>query len=178
MSRIAKAIVIVPDTLRVFLSDFFLIIEGDKGKLLFKMNKFVNVNFLNNIFSFSPKVNNKHAWACAGTVRSIVNSMVIGLTKGFIKRLQLVGVGYKAYLENNCLNMFLGYSHPIKYLVPKNVFIECPSSTDILLKSIDKQLVGQVSAIIRSYKKPEVYKGKGIRYFNETILIKEAKKSK
>lgn len=178
MSRIAKSVVIVPDSLKVNLNGLLLSIEGIKGKLFCKINKFVDVIFLNNVFKFSPKINNKHAWACAGTTRSIVNSMVIGLTIGFVKRLQLVGVGYKAYIENNYLNMFLGYSHIIRYLIPSGIFIKCLSSTDILLKSSNKQLIGQVSAIIRSYKKPEVYKGKGIRYFNEIVLIKESKKSK
>ncbi|HEX5636535.1 MAG TPA: 50S ribosomal protein L6, partial [Gammaproteobacteria bacterium] len=114
--------------------------------------------------------------AMAGTTRTLVNNMITGVTKGFEKKLELVGVGYRAQAQGKVLNLTLGFSHPVAYPVPEGITIETPSQTEILVKGVDKQKVGQVSAEIRSYRPPEPYKGKGVKYSNEKILRKEAKK--
>ncbi|WP_417660100.1 50S ribosomal protein L6, partial [Pseudidiomarina sp.] len=116
------------------------------------------------------------ATAQAGTARSLVNNMVIGVTQGFERKLQLVGVGYRAQMKGNAIALSLGFSHPVEHALPEGVSAECPSQTEIVLKSADKQLIGQVAANIRAYRKPEPYKGKGVRYFGEQVRSKEAKK--
>ena len=123
-----------------------------------------------------PREGFADALAQTGTARSILNNMVIGVSKGFERKLQLVGVGYRAAAKGETLNLTLGFSHPVDFAVPKGISIETPTQTEILVKGADKQLVGQVSAKIRAYRPPEPYKGKGVRYADETVLRKEAKK--
>ncbi|EJS87964.1 50S ribosomal protein L6, partial [Pasteurella multocida subsp. multocida str. Anand1_cattle] len=115
--------------------------------------------------------------AQAGTARALVNAMVIGVTEGFTKKLQLVGVGYRAQIKGNAVALSLGFSHPVEHALPAGITAECPSQTEIVLKGADKQLIGQVAADIRAYRRPEPYKGKGVRYADEVVRIKEAKKN-
>jgi large subunit ribosomal protein L6 len=125
---------------------------------------------------FSPNDDSKGSMAMAGTMRSLVNNMVVGVTEGFSKQLQLIGVGYRAQMQGNVLDLSLGFSHPVKYAVPEGITIETPSQTEINVKGADKQKVGQVCAEIRAYRPPEPYKGKGVRYSDERVIRKEAKK--
>ncbi|RUL44702.1 50S ribosomal protein L6, partial [Lysinibacillus antri] len=129
-----------------------------------------------NALTFVPRTGVANADAQAGTARALVNAMVIGVTEGFTKKLQLVGVGYRAQMKGNVVALSLGYSHPIEHTLPAGVTGECPSQTEIVLKSADKQLIGQVAADIRAYRRPEPYKGKGVRYSDEVVRTKEAKK--
>ncbi|QCI27321.1 50S ribosomal protein L6 [Buchnera aphidicola] len=177
MSRIAKKPILVPDNINISLNKENITIIKDNQSISQNIHNSVQINYNDNKLFFKSKSNNYNGWMHAGTMRSLVNSMILGVTIGFSKKLQLIGVGYRISLEkNNVLNMSLGYSHIIKYVLPINVFATIISSTEIILKSINKQLLGQVAANLRSKRKPEVYKGKGIRYFNEYIRIKEAKK--
>jgi large subunit ribosomal protein L6 len=124
----------------------------------------------------APKNGSKAANAMAGTMRSLLNNMVVGVTAGFQKKLKLVGVGYRAQMKGKELNLTLGFSHPVDYLIPEGINIETPSQTEIVISGVDKQKVGQAAADIRAYRSPEPYKGKGVRYEDETIVLKEAKK--
>ncbi|MCW5197495.1 50S ribosomal protein L6 [Buchnera aphidicola] len=180
MSRIAKRSIIVPNNIKVILKNQDIVIQGEKGTLKRTFNKLVNISYINNILTFKARYKSDSlGWMQAGTARSLTNSMIIGVTCGFSKKLHLIGVGYKFSIENintNELILSLGYSHNIKYIFPLGINIELISSTEILIKGIDKQLVGQVSANLRKYRKPDSYKGKGVRYFNEFVKTKEAKK--
>ncbi|XBC41189.1 MAG: 50S ribosomal protein L6 [Buchnera aphidicola (Nurudea yanoniella)] len=177
MSRIAKKIVIVPSCVDIKLSGQKITVTNEKKILDRILNNNVIVSYINGHLSFKSKISSYKGWAQAGTARSLVFSMIVGVTTGFLKKLQLLGVGFRISLVNeNALHLYLGYSHIIKYFIPKGISIECPSQTEIIIKGYDKQLVGQVAADIRSYRTPEAYKGKGIRYDNEIVRIKEAKK--
>lgn len=136
----------------------------------------VEVKYEADTLTFAPKAGIVNANAQAGTARALVNAMVIGVTEGFTKKLQLVGVGYRAQMKGNTVALSLGFSHPVEHELPAGVTGECPSQTEIILKSADKQLIGQVAADIRAYRKPEPYKGKGVRYADEVVRTKEAKK--
>jgi large subunit ribosomal protein L6 len=136
----------------------------------------VNITNENGILTFSPKGNAIDGWAQAGTARSLVNNMITGVTQGFEKRLQLVGVGYRAQVQGNVINLTLGFSHPVSHQLPEGITAETPSQTEIVVRGADKQVVGQVAAQIRGYRPPEPYKGKGVKYADERILRKEAKK--
>ena len=136
----------------------------------------VEVKYEADTLTFAPKAGIVNADAQAGTARALVNAMVIGVTEGFTKKLQLVGVGYRAQMKGNTVALSLGFSHPVEHELPAGVTGECPSQTEIILKSADKQLIGQVAADIRAYRKPEPYKGKGVRYADEVVRTKEAKK--
>ncbi|MCV2502204.1 MAG: 50S ribosomal protein L6 [Candidatus Lightella neohaematopini] len=180
MSRIAKKLIIIPNGIHVLLNNNTIIISGNNitnsylfsNKILIKMNK--------NELLVSPLTNDKKSWAIAGTTRSIINNIIIGITTGFSKTLQLIGIGYRAQInyKENILTLFLGFSHAINYKFPKSIMIKCVNNTDIIITGYDKQLVGQIAANIRSYRTVEPYKGKGIRYLNEIIKIKEIKKNK
>ena len=135
-----------------------------------KLNK-IMVNF-----TFTPREGFVEANAQSGTARALVNAMVIGVTEGFTKKLQLVGVGYRAQVKGNVVALSLGFSHPVEHTLPAGITAECPSQTEIVLKGADKQLIGQVAADIRAYRRPEPYKGKGVRYSDEVVRMKEAKK--
>lgn len=176
MSRVAKAPVNVPAGVQVTLNGQHLTVKGKNGELSREIHNAVEVKFDANVFTFAPKDSSVEANALAGTTRALVNNMVIGVTEGFTKKLQLVGVGYRAQMKGNAVALSLGFSHPIEHALPAGVTGECPSQTEIVLKSADKQLIGQVAADIRAYRKPEPYKGKGVRYADEVVRIKEAKK--
>ncbi|MCW5197118.1 50S ribosomal protein L6 [Buchnera aphidicola] len=177
MSRIAKKFIIVPKNVSIVL-DHNMIVVKSKGKIFKKyFHSSVIIKNKNNMLFFSPKFNKHDAWMQAGTVRSLVNSMIIGITIGFSKTLKLIGVGYKVSVEpNNIIHMFLGYSHAVQYTLPDGIVAENISATEIILRSFDKQLLGQVAANLRFKRKPESYKGKGVRYVDELVRIKEAKK--
>ncbi|CAL4323803.1 50S ribosomal protein L6 [Buchnera aphidicola (Chaitophorus sp. 3695)] len=180
MSRIAKRSIIVPNDIKIILKNQDMIITGKKGTLKRTFNKLVSISYINNILSFKAySVSDSLGWMQAGTARSLTNSMIIGVTSGFSKKLTLIGVGYKFFIEDvnkKKLVLSLGYSHNITYIIPLSINIKLISSTEILIEGIDKQLVGQVSANLRNYRKPDSYKGKGVRYFNEFVKTKEAKK--
>ncbi|MEQ1558214.1 MAG: 50S ribosomal protein L6 [Methyloglobulus sp.] len=176
MSRIAKAPVTIPKGVDVKLNGNNMTVKGSKGQLSFDFNPMVGVTITDNVIQMQWDNNNKQATAQAGTARAIANSMVIGVSEGFEKKLSLIGVGYRAQAKGNVLSLSLGYSHPVDYEVPAGITVETPSQTDILVKGSDKQQVGQVAAKIRAYRPPEPYKGKGVRYADENVVKKEAKK--
>jgi large subunit ribosomal protein L6 len=176
MSRIANAPVNIPKGVDVSLSGNTVNVNGGKGKLSFDVHSSVEVKQEDSQIKFSARHRDKSSIAMAGTMRSIVNNMVVGVSDGFEKKLELKGVGYRAQAQGNTLNLTLGFSHPVNYAVPQGITVETPSQTEIVVKGCDKQQVGQVAAEIRAYRPPEPYKGKGVRYVNEQIVMKEAKK--
>lgn len=176
MSRVAKAPVNIPAGVEVKFNGQLLTVKGKNGELSREIHNAVEVNQDANALTFVPRTGVANADAQAGTARALVNAMVIGVTEGFTKKLQLVGVGYRAQMKGNVVALSLGYSHPIEHTLPAGVTGECPSQTEIVLKSADKQLIGQVAADIRAYRRPEPYKGKGVRYSDEVVRTKEAKK--
>jgi large subunit ribosomal protein L6 len=176
MSRVAKSPVKLPNGVSVVLKGQNISVKGSKGTLSFDVPGSVEVRHEDSLLTFAARDGGKSSDALAGTTRALLNNMVNGVTTGFEKKLQLVGVGYRAKATGNLLNMTLGYSHPIDYQIPEGVTVETPTQTDIVLKSSDKHLLGQIAAEIRAFRAPEPYKGKGVRYADETIHRKEAKK--
>ncbi|MDF3055468.1 MAG: ribosomal protein [Gammaproteobacteria bacterium] len=176
MSRVAKKPISLPSGVEVKLNNQHLVVKGSKGTLEREIHFLVMITLTENILNFSPKEEGVNADAMAGTARALVNSMVIGVSQGFEKKLLLVGVGYKAEVKGKILNLNLGFSHPVLYTIPDGVTVETPSQTEVLVKGVDKELVGQVAADIRKYRPPEPYKGKGVRYSDEVIDLKEGKK--
>jgi large subunit ribosomal protein L6 len=176
MSRIAKNPVIIPEKVEVDLGQAELTVKGPLGTLRQALSKDVVVKVEGGQVSFAAANDTIQANAMSGTLRAIVANMVRGVKQGFEKKLTLVGVGYKAQAQGNKLNLALGFSHPIVHLLPEGVKAETPTQTEILIKGVDRQKVGQVAAEIRAYKAPEPYKGKGVRYATETVVIKETKK--
>ncbi|TCP95569.1 LSU ribosomal protein L6P [Cricetibacter osteomyelitidis] len=176
MSRVAKAPVNVPAGVEVKLDGQLLTVKGKNGTLSRDIHSSVEVKFENNELTFAPRADIVNADAQAGTARALVNAMVIGVTEGFTRKLQLVGVGYRAQIKGNVVALSLGFSHPVEHTLPAGITAECPSQTEIVLKGADKQLIGQVAADIRAYRRPEPYKGKGVRYADEVVRTKEAKK--
>lgn len=174
MSRIANKAVEVPSGSEVSINGQTVNAKGPKGNNSLDLHETVSIVQDGNLLKFTAA--NDKAVAMAGTMRSLVNNMVIGVTQGFEKKLQLIGVGYRAQMQGTILNLTLGFSHPVNYTIPEGITIETPSQTEILVKGVDKQKVGQVSAEIRAYRPPEPYKGKGIRYVDEYVIRKEAKK--
>jgi large subunit ribosomal protein L6 len=174
MSRIAKSPIQIGKGVDVKIDGRKVAVKGSKGSLEMLLHPTVNVSLEDGVLSVAP-VDDK-AWAMAGTMRALLNNMVRGVSEGFQKKLQLVGVGYRAQAKGSVLNLALGYSHPIDYQVPAGVTIETPSQTEVVVSGSDKQRVGQVAAEIRGFRPPEPYKGKGVRYADEHILRKEAKK--
>ena len=148
---------------------------GKNGRVIF--NPLVNLKQEDNSISFAPNKETKESLAITGTMRALATNMIQGVETGFEKRLEINGVGYRASLEGNTINLSLGFSHPIKHDLPEGVTADLPSNTEIILKSMDKQLVGQVAAEIRDYRPPEPYKGKGVKYSDEKIIRKESKKA-
>jgi len=177
MSRVAKAPITVPSGVELKITDSSVEVKGSKGSVSKVFNKIVQIKQDGAVITVSPKTETKDSWAQAGTARSIINNMIIGVTVGYEKKLELVGVGYRAKAQGKTLNLTLGFSHPVVHELPEGIAAETPSQTEILIKGIDKQVVGQVAAEIRGYRPPEPYKGKGVRYANEWILRKEAKKT-
>ena len=177
MSRIAKNPVALPSGVDLKIDGQKVDIKGAKGSFEYTVHETVQVSVDDGSLSFSPAEGaNDSAWAMAGTMRSLVNNMVQGVSAGFERKLELVGVGYRAQLQGNKLNLSLGFSHPVVYELPEGISAELPSQTEVVLKGIDKQLLGQVAANIRAYRPPEPYKGKGVKYAGEHIVRKEAKK--
>lgn len=176
MSRVAKAPVAIPAGVEITLSGQEIKVKGKVGELVHNVNSAVDLNVADNKVTFGPKDGYADGWAQAGTARALVNNMVVGVSEGFEKKLALVGIGYKAAAKGQVLNLNLGFSHPIDHAIPKGVTVETPKPTEIILKGADKQLVGQTAANIRSYREPEPYKGKGVRYADENVRRKEAKK--
>jgi large subunit ribosomal protein L6 len=176
MSRIANNPVGIPSGVEVFLNGRELSVKGSKGSLEMTIDNQVDIKHEDDVLMFSAANNGKKSGALAGTYRSLVNNMVVGVSEGFTKALQLQGVGYRAQAQGKKLNLTLGFSHPIEYEIPDGIEVETPSQTELVVKGIDKQLVGQVSAEIRAFRPPEPYKGKGVRYANEHVKRKEAKK--
>lgn len=176
MSRVANSPIEVPKGVEVTLSGNKVSVKGGKGNLDLSLNSAVEVKLEDGVLRFAPRDGAKASRAQAGTARSLVNNMVTGVTQGFEKALKLNGVGYRAAASGKVLNLTLGFSHPIAYALPEGVSAETPSQTDIVLKSIDKQALGQAAAEIRAFRPPEPYKGKGVRYVDEHVRRKEAKK--
>lgn len=177
MSRIANNPIDVPNGVEVKVDGANLTtVKGPNGELSFKLNAAVKVEIKDNVVTVKWDEADKIAKAQAGTARALVSNMVHGVSKGFEKKLTLLGVGYRAQVKGKVLNLTLGFSHPIDYQVPEGITIETPSQTEIIVKGSDKHLVGEVAAKIRSYRPPEPYKGKGVRYSDEHVVRKEAKK--
>ena len=176
MSRIANAPVSVPSGVEVTLNGQLIKVKGAKGELEWNAHQLVSVAQEDSIVRVSANDDSKNAVALAGTTRALINNMVAGVTTGFQKKLTIIGVGYRAQAQGQKLNLTLGFSHPVVYAVPEGVVVETPSNTEIIVSGIDKQKVGQVAAEIRAYRKPEPYKGKGVRYSDEYVLRKQAKK--
>jgi large subunit ribosomal protein L6 len=176
MSRIAKAPVVLPKGVEAQIANGVVSVKGSKGTLTLQLHSSVQVINEDNQLKVSPKNNSKSADALAGTSRALMQNMVNGVSKGFERKLELVGVGYRAKAQGKTVNMVLGFSHPIDYQLPEGVTAETPTQTEILLKSADRQLLGQVAAELRQFREPEPYKGKGVRYSGEAVYRKEAKK--
>lgn len=176
MSRVAKAPVTVPNGVTVTQNGRQVEVKGTKGTLSFTLHALVELKQEEGTLQIAPKQESKDAWMQAGTARAVLNNLVKGVSDGFERKLQLVGVGYKAAVKGEVVHLNLGFSHPIDYALPSGVTAETPTATEIVLKSANKQLLGQVAAEIRAYRSPEPYKGKGVRYSDEVILRKEAKK--
>lgn len=177
MSRVAKKPISIPKGVEVTVNGQTVSVKGAKGQMQYQVHSAVEVarNDSNEIV-VGVRENSKNAWAQAGTTRASVNNLVTGVSKGFEKRLQLIGVGYRAQAQGKTLNLTLGFSHPVNYPVPEGITVETPSQTEIVVKGTDRQKVGQVAADIRGYRPPEPYKGKGVRYTDEVVVRKEAKK--
>ena len=176
MSRVANSPVTIPAGVEVSIANGLINVKGAKGALAHYISDAVEVSQENSELKFSLRKGAPNADALAGTTRALVNNMVVGVSQGFEKKLQLVGVGYRAQAQGKVLNLSLGFSHPVNFPVPEGITIEAPSQTEVVIKGIDKQLVGQVAANIRSIRPPEPYKGKGVRYADENIIRKDAKK--
>tara|TARA_B100000945_G_scaffold97047_1_gene75908 strand:- start:1375 stop:1923 length:549 start_codon:yes stop_codon:yes gene_type:complete len=177
MSRIAKNPITIPDTASVTVDNKIVKVKGVKGELDFNISSLVSLEINENVITVSYDEENQQSIALAGTTRSIVNNMVVGVTEGFEKKLELIGVGYRAKASGKLLELTLGFSHPIKYQLPDEVEVETPSQTEVVLKSHNKQILGQAAAEIRAFRPPEPYKGKGVRYSDEQVKRKEAKKA-
>ncbi|MFZ2312372.1 MAG: 50S ribosomal protein L6 [Methylobacter sp.] len=176
MSRIAKAPVIIPKGVDIKLEGNNMTVKGSNGQMSYDFNSAVSIDIVDNVISMQWDKDDKKATAQAGTARAIVSNMVTGVSAGFEKKLTLVGVGYRAQAKGNILNLALGFSHPVDFEVPEGISVETPSQTEIVVKGSDKQQVGEVAAKIRAYRPPEPYKGKGVRYAEEHVARKEAKK--
>lgn len=176
MSRVAKAPVELPSGVSVDLKGQLVSVKGGKGNLQQEIHSAVEVKVEDNQIMFAPKNGAANANALAGTMRSLVNNMVEGVANGFEKKLKLVGVGYRAKAAGKTLDLTLGFSHPVVFEIPEGITIETPSNTEVIVKGVDKQLIGQVAANIRAYRPPEPYKGKGVKYADEVVRRKEAKK--
>jgi len=176
MSRIGNAPVTLPEKVEVAISSGEISVKGPLGTLSQRLSPEVSVEKVENRIQFKAAGNSRQANALSGTLRALVANMVTGVTKGFERRLTLVGVGYRAQAQGDKLNLTLGFSHPVVHPMPKGVKVETPTQTEIVIKGMDRQVVGQVAAEVRAYRAPEPYKGKGVRYTGEQVVIKETKK--
>jgi large subunit ribosomal protein L6 len=176
MSRIANKPVEIPSGVEVNINGQNIAIKGKNGSMSIDVNEKVKFAQEDGVIKFSGREGVDGSASMAGTMRSLTNSIVTGVTQGFEKKLTLVGVGYRAQAQGKNLNLTLGFSHPVNHVIPEGITIETPSQTEIVIKGIDKQKVGQVAAEIRAYRPPEPYKGKGVRYADERVIRKDAKK--
>ena len=176
MSRIAKNPIPLPKGVEVNITPAQISVKGPLGTVARPMDPNVGVEKDGETLKCKALGNSNHANAMSGTMRALVANMVTGVTKGFEKKLSLVGVGYRAQAQGDKLNLSLGFSHPVVHQMPKGVKVVTPTQTEIVITGVDKQLVGQVAAEVRAYKSPEPYKGKGVRYAGEAIVLKETKK--
>lgn len=176
VSRVAKVPVAVPKGTEVHISGQDLKIKGKLGEIHYTLHPLVQVVLVDNVLQIRAVNESNEANAIAGTLRALTHNMVVGVSTGFERKLILVGVGYRAKAQGNVLNLSLGFSHPVDFTLPNGVTAEIPEPTKIVLKGIDKQRVSQVAADIRSIRRPEPYKGKGVRYEGEVIILKEVKK--
>ena len=175
MSRVAKDPISIPKGVEVKLGNSDIAIKGSNGNLTMAIHDSVEIKQEEDTLVFAPR-DEKAGWAMAGTTRALVNNMVVGVSQGFERKLELNGVGYRAKASGKTVNLTLGFSHPIDYQLPEGVSAETPTQTEIVLKAADKQLLGQVASEIRAFRPPEPYKGKGVRYADEYVRRKEAKK--
>ena len=176
MSRIANNPVIVPEKVTVQINPDRIEVTGPLGTLVQSLGSEVALNYDDNKVTFAPVGTSMHSHAMSGTLRALVANMVIGVSKGWEKKLNLVGVGYRAQASGDKLNLTLGFSHPVVHQMPVGVRVETPTQTEIIIRGNDRQQVGQVAADVRAYRKPEPYKGKGVRYADEKVILKETKK--
>ena len=176
MSRVAKNPVTIPEKVEVVLSANSVAVSGPLGKLSHPLTNAVNLAREGETVTFVAANDSQHSRAMSGTLRALVSNMVQGVSQGFTRKLTLVGVGYKANAQGAMLNLELGYSHPINHKMPAGITVQTPTPTEVILTGVDKQVVGQVAAQIRAYRSPEPYKGKGVRYSDEIVQIKETKK--
>lgn len=176
MSRIAKQPVVVPKGVEVTLTETSLVVKGSKGRLEMPLHESVAVKQEDGALKVSTRVEGQQAIALAGTTRALAANMVRGVSEGFERKLELVGVGYRAQAQGKVLNLTLGFSHPVNFQLPEGITVETPSQTEIVVRGCDRQMVGEVAAKIRAFRPPEPYKGKGVRYSDERVVRKEAKK--
>ncbi len=177
MSRIANKPITVPKGVEATIAGSNVRIKGGKGEMTLSVHPQVKVVQEQNLIKVSVLNNSKLANALSGTTRALLQNMLIGVSEGFQKKLDIIGVGYRAQVQGKKLNLTLGFSHPVEFEIPAGITIETPSQTEVLIKGVDKQKVGQVAANIRAYRPPEPYKGKGVKYSDERIVRKEAKKA-
>jgi len=177
MSRVAKNPIEIIDGVTVNVNDGSIDVKGKVGELKFDLPETVSLDITENVITVKYDENNQQSVALAGTTRALVNNMIIGVSQGFEKKLELKGVGYRAKASGKLLELTLGFSHPVKYQLPDEVQVETPSQTEVVLKSHNKQILGQAAAEIRAFRPPEPYKGKGVRYSDENVRRKEAKKA-
>ena len=176
MSRIAKSPITIIKGVEINVDGQALTVKGPKGTMQLNVNPLIGVSQNDGELNVVPKTEDKQSWAMAGTMRALINNMVTGVGNGFDRKLELVGVGYRAQSKGRVLNLNLGFSHPVDYPLPEGIEVTTPSATEIVVSGCDKQKVGQVAAEIRAYRPPEPYKGKGVRYADEYVARKEAKK--
>jgi large subunit ribosomal protein L6 len=176
MSRVGKMPIVLPKGAEATIAADQITVKGPLGTLTQRLTGLVNVKNDNGTLTFEAANDSREANAMSGTLRALVNNMVNGVTKGFERKLTLVGVGYRAQAQGDKLNLSLGFSHPVVHLMPAGVKCETPTQTEILIKGVDKQRVGQTAAEVRAYRSPEPYKGKGVRYADEVVALKETKK--
>ena len=178
MSRIGKLPINVTKGVEISFNDSTMKVKGPKGELTQWIDPCVSVSIEEGSITLSRDSDHKDVRSKHGLYRSLINNMITGVSTGFKKDLELIGVGYRAQVQGDTLNLSLGFSHPVAHKMPQGVRAECPTPTEIVIKGSDKQQVGQVAAEVRAYRKPEPYKGKGVRYVNEVVVIKETKKKK
>jgi large subunit ribosomal protein L6 len=176
MSRVAKKPVQIPKGVEISIDGNQLKIKGPKGTLEWGVHDLVGVAQEDGELRFTPRKDKQDAIALTGTTRALISNMVLGVTQGFERKLELRGVGYRAAAQGKVLNLTLGFSHPVNHAIPDGITVETPTQTEVVVRGIDKQQVGQVAAEIRAYRPPEPYKGKGVRYAGERVVMKEAKK--
>lgn len=176
LSRMAKTPLVIPSGVEITVNGSKVTVKGTLGQLQYTFNGAVTITKQDNNIVFATTEESKFAKALSGTIKAIMANMILGVTKGFEKKLTIIGVGYRAQAQGNKLNLTLGYSHPVVFEAPTGIKVETPSQTEVLVKGIDKQLVGQAAANIRAYRSVEPYKGKGIRYADEVVALKETKK--